>query len=72
MQITKLAASAAVLAVAGHASAGTAVGLTLGGTVGSALGLSLGDTLPLAGSGVLLLGAAMLGVGVYIARRKRR
>jgi len=72
MHTTKLATGAALLALAGQASAGTRVGITVGATVGNLVGQTFGDAMPLAGSSVLLLGAVMLGVGVYIVRRKRR
>jgi hypothetical protein len=72
------------LGSAGSAMAGPTIalghplGLTLGNTLGDPLGhvlggllgLPLGDTLPV-GSAAFVLAAVSLGVGIYIARRKR-
>jgi hypothetical protein len=50
---------------------GDSLGGTLGSTLGTFLGTPLGAIVPLAGSGVLLVGAASLAVGIYMSRRKR-
>ena len=47
---------------------GEVLGLALGGTI---LGSRLGEFLPLAGSGLLVIAATSLVVGIRIARRKR-
>ena len=57
------------LAAAAPASAGGAV--ALGTPLGLTLGARLGEFLPLAGSGLLVVAAASLVVGIRIARRKR-
>ena len=72
MQVARIVAGSLAFAAAGVASAGTPVGISLGSTLGSVLGQPVGDLLPIAGSGVLLLGAATLGLGIYLSRRKRR
>jgi len=71
MHVAKVVAGSLAFAAAGVASAGTRVGISLGANLGSLLGQPVGDVLP-AGSAVLLLGAAMLGLGIYLSRRKRR
>jgi hypothetical protein len=58
-------ASAAAVAL------GVPLGSALGGRLGFLLGQSLGDVLPIAGSGVLLVAAVSLALGIYIVRRKR-
>ena len=49
---------------------GHVLGDPLGGTLGTFLGVPLGDALP-TGSAVLVVAAASLALGIYIARRKR-
>ena len=49
---------------------GHVLGNPLGNFLGGVLGHPLGDVLP-AGSVVLVVAAASLGLGIYIARRKR-
>ena len=71
MHIFKLGAGALAFAAASAASAGQTVGLTVGSRLGGAVGIPVGD-LPVAGSSVLLIGAVALGLGIYLARRKRR
>jgi hypothetical protein len=51
---------------------GVNLGGTLGHPLGTVMGLPLGEVLPLASSGVFVVAAASLGLGIYIARRKRR
>jgi hypothetical protein len=86
MLISRLVPGALALAAAGAAVAGPTVplgqplGLTLGGALGinlgnalgAVLGTQLGAILPWAGSGVLVAGAASLGFGIYLSRRKRQ
>ena len=68
MQLVKLVTGAIALGAASAASAGTTVGIAAGVSAGSVVG----DLLPIAGSGVLLLGAACLAFAIHLARRKRR
>ena len=72
-----LLATLALPAVAGPAvplgtplgtALGEPLGILLGGTI---LGTRLGEFLPLAGSGLLVIAATSLVVGIRIARRKR-
>ena len=86
MRVSKLVSGAAALGAPAAAFAGPTIplgqplGLTLGEPLGNALGAVLGTFLgtplgaivPLAGSGVLLVGAASLAFGIFLARRKRR
>ena len=86
MRVSKLVSGAAALGAAGTALAGPTIplgqplGLSLGEPLGNALGAVLGTFLgtplgalvPVAGSGVLLVGAASLAFGIYLSRRKRR
>jgi hypothetical protein len=51
---------------------GGALGINLGNALGAVLGTQLGAILPWAGSGVLVAGAASLGFGIYLSRRKRQ
>jgi hypothetical protein len=80
MKLAKLLTAIPALAGAGSAMAiplghplgnplGHVLGLPLGGRLGSLLGLTLGDTLP--ASGILVVAAASLALGIYIVRRKR-
>ena len=57
-----MAASGAV--IAGPATLGTPLGSVLGGTLGSAL--------PIVGSGLLVVAASSLIIGIRIARKKNR
>jgi len=68
MQVAKLTAGAFAFTTAGIATAGIPAGNSLGATFGT----FLGDVLPIAGSSVLLVAAATLGLGIYLARRKGR
>ena len=81
MSLNRWIACASGLVVAGTAFAGpstvplgTPVGQTLGIQVGTVLGdlIAVGGALPIGGGGLLLVGAASLGIGVWIARRKKR
>lgn len=79
MRIIELGVGAVALTVAGSATAlvplGQPVGLPLGSALGNFLGGALGTRLgdiPIAGSGVLMLGAVALGLGIVLARRKRQ
>ena len=81
MQVMKLVSGALTLTATGAAFAGPsiplgeplgfALGTALGDALGATLGIPLGDV-SLAGSSVLLLGAACLAFGTYLARRKRQ
>ena len=79
MRVIELAVGAVGLTATGTAAAlvplgqplGLPLGVGLGSRLGGALGTRLGD-LPIGGSGVLLLGAVALGIGIVLARRKRQ
>jgi len=59
-----LAMAASGAAIAGPATLGTPLGSVLGGTLGSAL--------PIVGSGLLVVAASSLVIGIRIARKKKR
>jgi len=64
-----LAAAAPGAALAGPATLGT----PLGSALGTALGVvSLGSALPIAGSGLLVVAATTLVVGIRMAGKKKR
>ena len=84
MKYAKLLTAIPALATAGPAMAislghplghplgnqlGHVLGLTLGGRLGSLLGLPLGETLPV--SGIFIVAAAFLALGIYVIHRKR-
>ena len=65
-----LAAGLANVASAGAIPLGRPLGIALGGRV---LGtVALGEMLPFIGSGVLLVGASTLAIGIYLIRRKNK
>jgi hypothetical protein len=75
------AITASGVAIAGPATLGTPLGSALGTVLGVQLGLSLGiplgqvalgSPLPIAGSGLLLVAASSLVIGIRMARKKRR
>jgi hypothetical protein len=55
--------------MAGPATLGTPLGITLGSLLG---GTVVGSALPIAGSGLLLVAASSLAIGIRIARKKKR
>jgi hypothetical protein len=59
-----LAIAASSTAIAGPATLGSPLGIALGGTLGAAL--------PIVGSGVLVVAASSLIIGIRIARKKKR
>jgi hypothetical protein len=75
-----LAASGAAWAGGSTVPLGTPVGTAVGQVVGSAvgfvlsapLGITVGGALPIAGSGLLLVGTGSLALGIWIVRRKRK
>jgi len=67
--VATLATAASGAAVAGPATLGTPLGQTLGILLG---GPVLGVALPIAGSGLLLVAASSLAIGIRIARKKQR
>lgn len=62
----------AMLVVAAPAVAFAGPLVPLGVPAGFSLGITVGSALPIAGGGVLLVAAAGLGIGIRIARRKRK
>ena len=64
-----LAAAASGAAMAGPTPLGTTVGVGLGTLLG---GVTAGSVLPIAGSGLLLVAASSLAIGIRIARKKKR
>ena len=72
--VSAVVASGTALAGVSTVPLGTPVGFTLGGALGVTLGdlIAVGGVLPIAGGGMLLVGAASLGLGIWIARRKHR
>ena len=54
--------------MAGPATLGTPLGTALG----AVLGVQLGSALPIAGSGLLLVAASSLVIGIRIARKKHK
>ena len=64
-----LAAAASGAAMAGPATLGTPLGVGLGTLLG---GVTVGLALPIAGSGLLLVAASSLAIGIRIARKKKR
>ena len=67
--VATLAAAASGAAMAGPATLGTPLGITLGSVLG---GTVVGSALPIAGSGLLLVAASSLAIGIRIARKKKR
>lgn len=67
--VATLAAVASGAAVAGPATLGTPLGTTVGVLLG---GVTVGSVLPIAGSGLLLVAASSLAIGIRIARKKKR
>ena len=59
-----LAMAASGAAIAGPATLGTPLGIALGGTLGSAL--------PIVGTGLLVVAASSLVIGIRMARKKKR
>ena len=60
-------------AASGAAMAAATLGTPMGGfTLGSGLGVNLGAALPIAGSGLLVVAATTLVVGIRMARKKKR
>ena len=59
-----LAIAASSTAIAGPGTLGTPLGIALGSTLGSAL--------PILGSGLLVVAASSLIIGIRIARKKKR
>jgi len=69
---TLMVTTVACLAAPAWAGPTVPLGTPLGLALGSLLGAStLGDVLPLAGSGLLVVAAASLVVGIRLARSKR-
>lgn len=67
--VATLAAAASGAAIAGPATLGTPLGTALGILLG---GATVGAALPIAGSGLLLVAASSLAIGIRIARKKKR
>jgi hypothetical protein len=59
-------------AMSSAAYAGVPLGAPLGVPLGGALGITVGTVLPIAGGGLLLVGATSLALGIWIARRKQK
>ena len=69
----RLLAGAFAIATSGTAMAGPAtLGTPLGTALGAVLGVQLGSALPVAGSGLLLVAASSLVIGIRIARKKHK